>query len=227
MEQDVLTSTDDNEWLLNTVKKFAISPEDVKCVVRKLQSQYKKKNPNVSQSQVQDAVAAMIVSKYTWFCTVSGGTTALTGVIPGIGTAVAAIGGGASDAVVCMKLQVDMCMCLAENYGYDITTPDAQNLSLLISGGATISKFGGKEATRIASQAGVKLIKKYLTGATLQTIKEMFKKIGITFTRKALEKALPFGIGVVIGAGTNFAFTKYVGYQANKWFIIDRDERTD
>jgi hypothetical protein len=46
------------------------------------------------------------------------------------------------------------------------------------------------------------------------------------FTRKALEKALPFGIGVAFGAGGNYALTRYVGAQAKHWFVLDRDERT-
>ncbi|WP_204304959.1 hypothetical protein, partial [Stenotrophomonas maltophilia] len=52
-------------------------------------------------------------------------------------------------------------------------------------------------------------------------LKELFKKIGITFTRKALEKAIPFGIGVVIGSGANYALTKYVGNTARSWFEAD------
>jgi hypothetical protein len=55
----------------------------------------------------------------------------------------------------------------------------------------------------------------------LVTIREWFKKIGITFTRKALEKAAPFGIGVVIGATANYALTRYVGAQAIEWFSLD------
>ena len=44
----------------------------------------------------------------------------------------------------------------------------------------------------------------------------MFKKLGITFTRKALEKAIPFGIGVVISGGANYAITQFVGNQAKR-----------
>jgi hypothetical protein len=47
-------------------------------------------------------------------------------------------------------------------------------------------------AVKVASTAGVKMLKMYLKGATLETLKAMFKKIGINFTRKSLEKSLPF-----------------------------------
>ena len=65
------------------------------------------------------------------------------------------------------------------------------------------------------------MVQTYLKGAALTTIKEIFKKIGTTFTRKALEKMIPFGIGVVVSSSANYFLTKYVGKQAIKWFNED------
>lgn len=70
------------------------------------------------------------------------------------------------------------------------------------------------------------MLRQYLKGAAHTALKALFKKIGIIFTRKALEKALPFGVGVVIGSSANYALTKYVGNAAKRWFLIDRDEPT-
>jgi hypothetical protein len=67
-----------------------------------------------------------------------------------------------------------------------------------------------------------KRLREYLKGPTLVVVKELFKKVGITFTRKALEKAIPFGVGVVIGSGANYGLVRYVGAQARDWFVIDR-----
>ena len=55
-----------------------------------------------------------------------GGATALPGIIPGLGTAVAMVGGATADSLVGMKLQVDMCMCLAAVFKYDITSEDGK-----------------------------------------------------------------------------------------------------
>jgi hypothetical protein len=79
--------------------------------------------------------------------------------------------------------------------------------------------------TQVASKAGVKLLKQYLKGASLEFVKQLFRSVGLVFTRKALEKALPFGIGVVIGSSANYALVRYVGGQAKEWFTIERDER--
>lgn len=68
--------------------------------------------------------------------------------------------------------------------------------------------------TENASKAFVKMTQQYLKGATLQAVKEIFKKVGITFTRKAVEKAIPFGVGIVIGFSANKGLTWYVGSKA-------------
>lgn len=65
--------------------------------------------------------------------------------------------------------------------------------------------------TRIASKAGVKMLNEYLKGPALTTIKELFKLVGIHFTKTAAAKAIPFGIGVAIGATANYGLTRYVG----------------
>lgn len=209
--------------LLKAVQAVAISPEDAKAQVARLRAQSEKEYPKDSDAAHQDRVAGHIASRYSRLAATAGGVTALSGVIPGIGTAVAMVGGGLADAVVGMKLQVDMVMCMAEAYGYDLHEPDARHLSFLIAAGGALEKAGVDAGVRVASKAGVTMLRQYLKGAALQTVKELFKKLGLVFTRKALEKSLPFGIGVVLGASGDYAFTRYVGTQARKWFILDRD----
>lgn len=64
------------------------------------------------------------------------------------------------------------------------------------------------------------MIQQYLKGSTLQAVKEIFKKVGVTFTRKALEKSIPYGVGVIIGFSANKGLTWYVGKKAKDFFAI-------
>lgn len=214
---------EEDSRLLKAVEAIAISPTDAKHLVSQYQKQAKKLHPQKSEAEINEIVGKKIISRYCKMSAVSGGTTALAGIVPGVGTAISMIG-GLTDATVSMKLQVDMCMCLAETYGWDLTTQDAKHLSFLIAVGGALEQTGTTAATAIASKAGVRMVKTYLTGAVLTTIKEMFKKIGIIFTRKALEKSIPFGVGVVIGTSANYALTKYVGNSALDWFILESQE---
>jgi uncharacterized protein (DUF697 family) len=213
--------------LLQMVRAVAIKPSDAKAFVEQHQKRAKAKHPTDSDEKARNRVADAIIRRYSKMASLVGGASALPGVVPGLGTALAATGGASADAVVCMKFQIDMCYCLTENYGYDITSEDAQHLSFLIAAGGTLEKAGVSGGTKLATQAGVRMLRQYLKGAALQAVKEFFKKIGITFTRKAAEKALPFGVGVVIGSAANYGLTRYVGKQAKKWYQIDRQMPDD
>ena len=68
------------------------------------------------------------------------------------------------------------------------------------------------------------MIRQYLKGSALTVVKELFKRVGITFTRKALEKAIPFGVGVAVSATVNYGLTRFVGAAALNWFVLDHEE---
>lgn len=214
--------TEDPGRLLSAVRAIAISPADAQDIAQKYMTQVKAQHAHKSHEEHQDLVADKIIARYCKLASLTGGASGVVGIVPGLGTALAATGGALADAAASMKFQVDMAMCLASTYGYDINNADAQNLSLLIAAGGTLEKAGVEAGVKFASQAGVRLLRQYLKGAALQALKELFKKLGIVFTRKALEKALPFGIGVVVGSTANYYLTRYVGRQAKEWFRIDR-----
>ena len=117
-------------------------------------------------------------------------------------------------------------MCLASVFDWDVETEDAKHLSFLLAVGAALEKLSVEGGGRLASAAGVNMIRQYLKGAALQTLKQLFRKVGVGFTRKALEKSIPFGVGVALGSGANYVLTQYVGYTAIKWFELDREEST-
>lgn len=135
------------------------------------------------------------------------------------------LGGSSVDVAVSMKLQVDMVMCIATAYDYDLNNEDAKHMSFLIAGLGALEQTGTNQASKLASKAGVKMVEKYLRGAVLETLKQVFKTIGINFTKAALKKSLPFGIGVIISSTTNYALTRYVGNQTIDWFILDTEQK--
>ena len=219
---------DQGSRLLQAVESIAISPEDA----QRLADQYLTKGPDGSHGngyaepeeptpRARRRAADRIIRRYGRLAATSGGATALAGIVPGLGTAVATLGGGLADTAVCMKLQVNMCMCLAAVYGYEITSEDTRHLVYLIAATGAAERAGVTGTMRVGSKAGVKILRQYLKGSALQAVKQAFKKVGVTFTRKALEKTIPFGIGVVFSGTANYWLTRFVGGQARKWFEID------
>lgn len=216
----------DGSRLMKAVEAIAISPRDAEAFVAQLRARGERgrvASNGDEHGAINQRIAQLIVKRYAALAAVAGGATALTGVIPGLGTIIATMGGAVADAAVSMKLQIDMCICLTYAFDVKMSVEEKRHLAFLIATSGTIEGAGAPVATRVASQAGVRLLRQYLRGAALETIKQLFKRIGIIFTRKALEKALPFGIGMVISSSANYALTRYVGAQAIKWFELNAE----
>jgi uncharacterized protein (DUF697 family) len=209
----------DKPRLLKAIELILADPADIKREAQKLSHRYEAKySSQKSEEEVREMVAKKIISNYSYFAAFTGGATALTGVVPGLGTVIATFGGAAADTALMMKYQIEMVMALAVVYGHDIEIEEERRLCLVVAGLGAISepaKQGGKNA---GSKAFVSMVREHLKGGTLVAVKEVFKKVGITFTRKGLEKAIPFGVGVVIGATTNKGLTLYVGSKARNFF---------
>ena len=155
----------------------------------------------------------------------SGGSTGLIGAVPGVGTVAAISVGGTADIILQMKVNVDMCHALVYVFKPDMEPEEAFSLAVTLASYGTLEKQGARKfggaASRLASQAGVRVLRQQLRGSALLATKQAFKRVGIVFTRKAVEKAIPFGVGAVIGSGVNAGLTTYVGREARKWLELD------
>ena len=207
--------------LLQAIEMILAKPEDIKNESLQLVIKFKKSHPQKSEAEIRRAVSKKIISNYSYYSAFTGGTTALTGIIPGIGTAIAVVGGAGADAIASMKFQIEMTMAIATVHGHDILIEEQKRVFYIIAGLGAINETAKEGGKSLGSKAFIALVKKHLKGATLQTVKEIFKKVGITFTRKALEKSIPFGIGVIIGFSANKGLTWYVGSKAQDFFSAD------
>ena len=214
------TDSIDKPVLLKAIELILASPESIHREAQALLTEYRDEHKGKSKGEVLYLVAEKIISNYSYYAAFSGGATALTGVIPGLGTAISACGGAVTDAALSMKYQIEMTMALASIYGHDIHLEEQKRICMIIAGLGAINEAAKKGGKEIGSKAFVKIIQESLKGSTLQAVKQIFKKIGITFSRKALEKAIPFGIGVVVGFVTNKVLTLYVGGKSRDFFAV-------
>jgi uncharacterized protein (DUF697 family) len=216
---DMSDVTNDKPVLLKAIELVLADPAEIRNEALQLKRKYTARyGVDRSEDEVNDYAAEKIISNYSYYAAFVGGASALAGVVPGLGTVIATFGGATADAALCLKYQIEMTMAIATIYGHDITLEEEKKLCLIIAGLGAINeaaKEGGKE---IGKKAFVKMTNEYLKGATLVAVKEIFKKAGVTFTRKAAEKAIPFGVGVVIGFSANKGLTWYVGSKAKDFF---------
>lgn len=222
MEQDNQFSSSeyqDKPTLLKAVELILANPNDIKKQVGDMEYQYNQRyGGKRSKDAIQDLMCEHIIKNYSYYTAFSGGVTALAGVVPGLGTVVSTLGGATADAALCMKWQIEMVMAIAAIYGRDITVEDEKLLCFMIAGLGAINDLTKQGAKAMGSKAFQNMIKQYLKGSVLLAVKEVFKKLGVSFTQKALLKAAPFGIGVIVGASANKLLTVYVGSKAKDFY---------
>lgn len=221
-----MTNENDKPVLLKAIELVLADPQKIHAEAQALLKEYRKKNSRKDERAIRRLAVEKIISNYSYFAAFSGGATALTGVIPGLGTAISSFGGATADAALCMKFQIEMVMAIASVHGHDILLEEEKRLCLVVAGLGTISEAAKEGGKAITSKAFVNLTREYLKGATLQAVKEIFKKLGLTFARKSVEKAIPFGVGVVIGFSANKGLTWYVGTKARDFFEIESEDES-
>lgn len=208
----------DKPVLLKAIELVLADPKDIHREAQALFAKFQDAHRSKSETEVRDLVAKKIISNYSYFAAFAGGATSLTGVIPGLGTAIATFGGATADAALSMKYQIEMTMALASVFGHNILLEEEKRICLIVAGLGAINEAAKEGGKALGSKAFINMTQQYLKGTTLQAVKEIFKKVGITFTRKAAEKAIPFGIGVVISFSANKGLTWYVGSKARDFF---------
>ena len=211
----------DKPKLLKAIELILAEPAVIKNEALNLKKKYYEKYKNTkTEEKIDKEIITKIISNYSYYTAFVGAGTALTGVIPGLGTVIATFGGATADAALSMKYQIEMTMAIATICGHDIEIEEQKRLCLMIAGLGAVgeaTKEGGKQ---MGTKAFIKIVQQNLKGSTLIAVKEIFKKVGVTFTRKALEKAAPFGIGVVIGFSANKGLTYYVGNKVKDFFLL-------
>ena len=156
------SSEDKESRLLKIVEAVAISPEDAQAIAEQYLNQSRSKYTDDSAWEHQLRAADKVIKRYSHTAGMVGGATGLTGIIPGLGTAVAVVGGATADTALCMKLQVDMCMCLASVFEWDIRSEDARSLVFLIAATGSLERAGVEVGARVGSQASVRMLRQYL-----------------------------------------------------------------
>lgn len=171
-----------------------------------------------TESEARDKIADSLIAGYSTKAGLSGGATALIGVVPGVGTVAEIFGGATADMALCLKYQVEMCMALACLYGHDIESEADRKKYFIIAGLGTLNTESFKQGSEQAAKLFEKLVQRYLRDATFDTVRKLFRKVSISLSKKAFQKAIPLGIGAVIGFSSNKTLTWMVGRKAKTFF---------
>jgi uncharacterized protein (DUF697 family) len=208
----------DKNRMTRIVNSLSGNPVDIKKASLKLLDDYREKySQKLDEADIRRKAANKIISNYSYYSAFTGGVTSLTGIVPGVGTVIATLGGASADVVLSMKFQIDMVMSIAALYGHDIEDEEVQQVGFLVAGIGKLN-FIADEGKRVGMKAFANIVNQYLKKGTRQAAKEISKKLGVRLSGKALQKAIPFGVGVVIGFTANKTLTWYIGRKARDYY---------
>jgi hypothetical protein len=210
-------ATDVSDRLQALYHLFA-TPGDIHTEVLRLKESYQQQYGRTkTAAEINELAADRIIALYAYSTAVVGGATALSGALPGPGT-VLALGGAFVDMELCKELQAKMIRALALVYGHRYGTESKKRLRSLLFELSLRNQVRKEQTTRLRTHAMMHLTRQYLKGPVLHTVTDVCRSIGIPFSRRAFQKAVPFGVGLVTGFQANNITTRWIGNNAKAFF---------
>lgn len=119
-------------------------------------------------------------------------------------------------------IQSRMVVHIAAVYGHDTTDRETAAELLVLQGIYNTTDAARVALTEASRRVATRLINLYVRGSTLVLLRNLFRYVGIRFTRTGLLRAVPF-IAIPIGAGVNEAATRSLAKKAIQFY--DNDPR--
>lgn len=172
-----------------------------------------------------------LVRRHGWIFTAGGVVTALPGAVPGAGTAVE-VAAGIADATRIIYGQITLTLALAHAHGRDLKETDERRIDVLcvLALSETEAKlendrivFDEFEISRDDLRRG-EFSQRALAAVNRSAIDTIIHRIAKRRARSLLARLLPFGLGVVAAAGSDYRAAGGVGDAAVKYFAwIERE----
>lgn len=172
-----------------------VNKEDVKKRVARL----KKKNPQLGREEI---CLLILRSKCRW-CAAAGAVTALPGVVPVLGTLVAAVGGTALDMVAVGFFLSEMILEMAAVYNRNLDIPGTSREAVWVLASSVGAGIAGRGLTRAAVSQ--------LSGhAFMRLCQQVLLSLGIRAAQRTILRIIPV-LGTFIAAAVNYYTCKKVG----------------
>ena len=215
MTDDAENSRAQGERLLTAVERLV---DDAESLVAEVEAFREDMRPTEGRMHL-DAVAGRIIRSYSNRSAFAGGVTALPGLLPGGGTALALIGGSLVDMTLMLKHEVEMALCLTHLYGYDIREERARWLGYTLSAVTTYEATSGRNFFLDVAEAEIEALTKYTPRQLSKLVITAFGKFALLSSSRAFLRALPL-VGIAVSASTNKLVMSSVG-----WRCVDALDR--
>jgi hypothetical protein len=164
-------------------------------------------------------VARLLVYQRSKLSAVTGAVSSLPGAFPGVGTA-AEIGAGLADAVALVYSQVALVMAVAAAFDHDLDAHEdrAADVRVVLALDAGVARFG-KHGPELADGKRLDPRDRSLSADLNRELGALVvKRTARRRVRTLLGREIPFGVGVAIGAGSNFKAMRHTGRTALRYY---------
>lgn len=161
-----------------------------------------------------EELAEMVKARHALLARMEGATAGVPATFaPGAGTAAALL----PDVAALAWIQSRMVIHIAAVYGHDTTDSEMAAELLVLQGFYNSTEAARVALTEASKRVATRLVNQYIRGNTLILLKQLFRYVGIRFTRVGVLKAVPF-ISIPINAGVNEAATRSLARKAIKYY---------
>jgi uncharacterized protein (DUF697 family) len=147
----------------------------------------------------------------------------MEGAAAGVPGSIAPLMGSAAallpDLAALAWIQSRMVVHIAAVYGHNTNNRDTAAELLVLQGIYNTTEAARVALTEASKRVATRVVNAYIKGPTLVLLKQLFRYVGIKFTRSGLLKAVPF-IAIPINAGVNEAATRSLGKRAIKFYDL-------
>ncbi|MBQ8036867.1 MAG: hypothetical protein IJ268_07740 [Proteobacteria bacterium] len=158
----------------------------------------------------ENRTAQFVIMHYANLCAAGGGASALTGLIPGLGSILSVFGAGAVDAFLALKFELEMSLALAYLAGYDISDPKERKLAFIMACSSIEDAYKAEKEPNIKSVIDL-AVGEYSTRELSKTLTKAFARAIMFVTAKKWTRFFPL-VGIAIGASINIVLTTKLGH---------------
>ena len=167
--------------------------------VRKKVALLEKNNPKLCKRDLCD----IIIAHKAWWCALIGALTALPGIIPGVGTLLALVGGTAFDIIALMYFLSEMITEMALVYGRDLRKQGAVKEIAWVFMFSIGSDAVSKNISKIA-------VKQMGRQAFIKFTQDLLISVGIRASQRSIFRIIPV-MGSLLSALVNLFFCRKAG----------------
>ncbi|MFC1522247.1 hypothetical protein ACFL6Y_07540 [Elusimicrobiota bacterium] len=209
----------EKSWLYAGFKSIISSPDIIRSRVIRARKVCAKNNKTGKED-----IARYLIRQKLKPSTVLGITTGVVGLVPIMGQISAIATSLSAEFVAVTQQEVELCLEIADNFGYDIADSEVRMIEVLAILGREMKADTVKTVSQVAARKGIKkVVERYARIGLLKSLQRVSLLAQARSGLRAATKAIP-ALGIGVGGFMNFYCVRKTGLLALQYYRGEREE---